>query len=176
MSDPGGERSARWAEERSRHGGVDEVPLPAECPGRLFLCGKHFIGPDPEAAVTYVGATSVVCLNSATELDRYPAYVSWLQDQPTERLVWWPIADLGAPGHEEALELLEELRSRLAGGATLLLHCGAGVGRAGTVAAGLLMMMNVDRKEAIGLVRSHRPLAGPEAGDQTELLLWLAGR
>ena len=34
-----------WVKERSRNGGADEVPLPAGATaGRLWLCGKHFVG------------------------------------------------------------------------------------------------------------------------------------
>ena len=43
-----------WLNERSRNGSVDEIPLPGTA-GRLWLCGKHFIGPDPEGAVARVG-------------------------------------------------------------------------------------------------------------------------
>ena len=69
-----------WPSERSRNGGVDEVPLP-KGPGRLWLCGKHFIGPDVEAALHRVGATTVVCLNERDELaGRYDDYVRWLTD------------------------------------------------------------------------------------------------
>lgn len=171
----GSGRSQHWAEERSRHGGVDEIPLPGDIAGRLFLCGKHFIGPDPESAVAHVRATTVVCLNEESELARYPAYVAWLREQPPDRLVWWPIPDLGAPGLGEAVHLLEVLRARLGSGERLLLHCGAGIGRAGTVAAGLVMMSGWSLEDAIGLVRAHRPLAGPEAGPQIELLIRLAG-
>ena len=39
-----------WPSGRGRDGGIDEIPLPG-VPGRLWLCGKHFIGPDVEAAV-----------------------------------------------------------------------------------------------------------------------------
>jgi protein-tyrosine phosphatase len=172
----GSERSTHWAEERSRHGGVDEIPLPSGTPGRLFICGKHFIGPDPEAAVAHVGATTVVCLNDEAELDRYPAYVAWLREQPPDRLVWWPIPDLGAPGLGEAVQLLKVLRTRLGSGEQLLLHCGAGIGRAGTVAVGVVMLSGWSLEDAIDLVRAHRPLAGPEAGAQTELLVRLAGQ
>ena len=41
--------------ERWRDGGVYEIPLPVRN-GRLWLCGKHFIGPDPEGAMASVGA------------------------------------------------------------------------------------------------------------------------
>lgn len=174
MSSPGAPE-AHWAEQRSRHGGVDEIPLPEAVPGRLFVCGKQFIGPDPEAALAHVGATTVVCLNEEPELAaRYPGYVAWLRVQPAERVVWWPIPDLGAPKPEEALELLRQLRSRLDQGERLLLHCGAGIGRAGTMAAALLVTLGSAPQEAIDHVRAHRLLAGPEAGAQTELLEWLA--
>jgi hypothetical protein len=29
-------------------GGIHEIPLPPPAAGRLWLCGKHAIGPDPE--------------------------------------------------------------------------------------------------------------------------------
>ena len=175
MSISAGGPGAHWAEERSRHGGVDEIPLPPPVPGRLFVCGKQFIGPDPEAALAYVGATTVVCLNEEAELaTRYPGYVAWLRVQPPSRVVWWPIPDLGAPKPEEALELVGQLRHRLDSGERLLLHCGAGIGRAGTMAAALLVTLGSAPEEAIDHVRIHRLLAGPEAGAQTELLFWLA--
>jgi protein-tyrosine phosphatase len=160
-----------WPAGRSLHGGVDEIPLPAEIPGRLWLCGKQFIGPDPEAALAEVGATAAVCLNEAAELvERYPNYVEWLGAHQPDRALWWPIPDLGAPDIDSALDLLNQLRSRLEAGETLLLHCGAGIGRAGTIAAGLLMTLGYSPDEAISQVAAHRPMAGPEAGSQTELL------
>ena len=160
-----------WPNGRSRHGGVDEVPLPAAAGGRLWLCGKHFIAPDPEGALDEVGATTAVCLTEGAELiDRYPEYVAWLSANQPDRALWWPIPDLHAPDLDSALVLLDELRSRLRSGQSLLLHCGAGIGRAGTVAAALLVVMGSSPDEAVAHVAAHRPMAGPEAGAQTELL------
>jgi protein-tyrosine phosphatase len=159
-----------WLSERSRNGGVDQIPLPAGR-GRLWLCGKHFVGPDPDGALERVGADSVVCLCERDELEeRYPAYVRWLGEQAPGRALWYPIPDLHAPTPAAAGALLEELRARLDAGRSLLVHCGAGVGRAGTVAAGLLMGMGWPMGQAVAHVRSHRPMAGPEAGAQTKLL------
>src|SRR5205085_10990371 len=102
-----------WLSERSRNGGVDEVPLPIG-PGRLFLCGKHFIGPDVEAAMARVGATTVVCLNERDELaGRYDDYVRWLTEAHPVRVVWYPIPDLHAPPVEAVMPFLEDLRDRL---------------------------------------------------------------
>lgn len=165
-----------WPHGRSRDGGVDEIPLPVR-PGRLWLCGKHAVGPDPEAVLTRVGATTVVCLNERHELeDRYPDYVAWLDRHRPSRASWWPVPDLHAPPLDRALALLDDLRTRLDRGEGLVMHCGAGIGRAGTIAAGLLVALGWDVERAVGHVAAHRPMAGPEAGEQRMLLDRLAAR
>jgi protein-tyrosine phosphatase len=69
--------------------------------------------------------------------------------------------------------LLARLRAGVAAGHGFLMHCGAGIGRAGTMAAALLITMGSDRISAIATVARHRPMAGPEAGSQEELLIQL---
>lgn len=165
-----------WQRERSRNGGADRIPLPVDA-GGLWLCGKHFIGPDPEAALRKTGATSAVCLSQEPELaDRYPQYVAWLAANADGRAVWFPVPDLHAPDVELAAELVDGLRRRIEAGDVLLVHCGAGIGRAGTIAAALLMSMGVGLDEAVAIVAASRPMAGPEAGAQRDLLEALAQR
>jgi protein-tyrosine phosphatase len=165
-----------WQRERSRNGGADRIPLP-DVIGGLWLCGKHFIGPDPEDALRKTGASTAVCLSQAPELaDRYPEYLDWLATNATGRAVWFPVPDLHAPDVELAAELVDGLRRRIEAGEVLLVHCGAGIGRAGTIAAALLMSMGVDLDEAVQTVAASRPMAGPEAGAQRELLEALAQR
>ena len=159
-----------WLGERSWHGGVDEIPLPLET-GRLWLCGKRFVAPDPDAALATVGAGRVVCLCEAHELaDRYPDYVAWLREHAGDEAIWFPIPDLHAPDLDVMVAFLADLVDRLAAGEKLLMHCGAGMGRAGTIAAALLMTLGVDRHQAVVTVRRHRPMAGPESGAQADLL------
>lgn len=158
-------------------GGIHEIPLPQAARGRLWLCGKHVIGPDPGGLIARVGADTVVCLNQAYELaDRYPGYVTWLRAQPHDRLVWFPIPDLHAPPVDEFAAVLDDLVARLVAGRTLIVHCGAGIGRAGTTASAILVSLGFDLDDALAHVRRHRPAAGPEVGAQLDLLHDLAAR
>jgi protein-tyrosine phosphatase len=164
-----------WPRDRARDGGIDEIPLPIRT-GRLWLCGKHHIGPDVERALSAVGASGVVCLNERHELDdRYPAYVRWLDESGPERVLWFPIADLHAPGLHAAIDLVGSIAGRLTLGERLVMHCGAGIGRAGTVGTAVLLSLGVQLDDALDTIARHRPMAGPEAGAQQALLLALAG-
>lgn len=118
-----------------------------------------------------IGATMIVCLNQEHELaDRYPEYVFWLNANNRRRAVWFPIADLHAPSEEAIRPLLDQLTTLLVGGERLLVHCGAGIGRAGTLAVCLLIGLGTERDDALQIVASHRPMAGPEVGRQRDLV------
>lgn len=164
-----------WPRGRAVDGGVDEIPLPGSSAGRLWLCGKHAIAPDPEHVLATTSARTVVCLTERVELaERYPEYVAWLEREAGARAIWFPIHDLGAPPLERYLVLLDDVAGRLAAGDGVVAHCAAGIGRAGTLAVALLMVCGTDRSEAQRVVAAHRPMAGPEAGPQVELLARLA--
>jgi protein-tyrosine phosphatase len=152
-------------------GGIHEIPLPSTALGRLWLCGKHAIGPDPEGLLARVGADAVVCLNEEHELaDRYPEYVTWLRAQPPERALWYPIPDLHAPTLEQFAPVLTGLVDRVVAGERLIVHCAAGIGRSGTTAVAVLVSLAVPLDEALDRVRRHRPAAGPEVGAQLDLV------
>ncbi len=162
-----------WLDERSRNGGVDEVPVPGL--GRLWLCGKHFIGPDPEVALGRTGAAVVVCLNERAELeDRYPDYVDWLLHTAADRAIWFPLPDMNAPSIEKVTPLLDELERRLQEDEGIVIHCGAGVGRAGTIAIALLLRRGVALDDALATVAASRPMAGPQTLAQALFLEELA--
>lgn len=161
---------AEWHSERSRNGSIDEVPLPATA-GRLWLCGKHFIGPDPDAALRRVDAAVVVCLNEAEELQRrYPSYVRWLQGNAASRAIWFPIPDMHVPSANAFGPFLDALLARLAAGDGVIVTCGAGMGRAGTVAVALLLALEVPLDDALETLDSARPGAGPQTALQMEFL------
>jgi protein-tyrosine phosphatase len=159
-----------WPSERSRDGGIDEIPLP-EGAGRLFLCGKHAIGPDPDSLLERVGASTIVCLTERHEIDeRYPALVSWLDEHESTRALHRPIPDFHAPDIATFTALVDEIVDRLRAGEAIVMHCGGGIGRTGTVAAGVLVAMGTELDDALAQVRTARPMAGPEAGTQAEVL------
>ncbi len=161
-----------WPRGRALDGGVDAIPLPPGVAGSLWLCGKHAIGPDADALLERVGAARVLCLNERHELhDRYPQYVDWLGRHVPERAWWEPIPDLHAPPLAEIRPLLTRLAEALHAGERILVHCGAGIGRAGTVATCALMELGLDADAAARTVAEARPGAGPEAGTQRDLVL-----
>lgn len=71
-----------------------------------------------------------------------------------------PIRDVSVPDQAfEAQWLIvgEGLRSRLRNGFSIVVHCKGGLGRAGTIAAKLLVELGSDPSDAIDAVRSVRP-------------------
>lgn len=76
-------------------------------------------------------------------------------------LKWYhlPITDLSAPNSDfkykwETTKVL--LKNELIDGQNIIFHCRGGKGRAGTIAAILLIDFGMNKKEAIELVRSRR--------------------
>jgi protein-tyrosine phosphatase len=155
-------------------GGIHEIPLPSG-EGRLWLCGKHFIGPKVEDVLASCDNAMAVCLVQEHELhDRYPDYVDWHETHAGTRGIWFPIDDLSYPPLDNCIEFITTLTAHLRAGQSLVVHCAAGIGRAGTTAAALLIMLGMNADDALSHVRDHRPMAGPEAGSQRDFIEELA--
>jgi len=109
------------------------------------------------------GASAVVTLVEGHEL--ISLGVPDLGQRVRERGMEWhhlPIVDLTAPGQafEETWHpVAMTLRQRISSGGRVLVHCRGGLGRAGTVAACLLVEFGVAAPEAIQRVRTARPNA-----------------
>ena len=120
------------------------------------------------------GAAAVVTLVEPQEL--HSLGVPNLGERIQARGMRWhhlPIPDLNPPG--PAFEAgwpatSRELRHLIAGGGHALIHCRGGLGRAGTVAACLLVEMGLPAVEAISRVRLVRPLAIETAAQERYVL------
>ena len=155
-------------------GGIHEIPLPIAT-GHLWLCGKHHIGPQVETVLAKRNNAMAVCLVQEHELaDRYPEYVQWHKDNAGSRALWFPIHDLSYPNLASSIDFISTLTDHLRNDQSLVVHCAAGIGRAGTTATALLMMLGMNSTDALAHVRAHRPMAGPEAGSQLDFLNELA--
>jgi ADP-ribosyl-[dinitrogen reductase] hydrolase len=106
-------------------------------------------------------AAAVVTLVEGFELDELQ--IPHLGDEVRGRFIeWhhWPIRDVSVPGpaFDEAWAANSaRMRSLLACGANVLIHCKGGLGRAGMIAARLLVEMGIEPAEALARVRAARP-------------------
>lgn len=120
------------------------------------------------------GAAAVVTLLEAEELELLK--VERLGEEVRRRNMSWfhlPIVDVSTPDErfEKAWEIDgAELRSILRGGSDVLVHCRGGLGRAGTIAARLLVELGMKPATAIANVRAVRPGA-IETSDQEKFVL-----
>ena len=115
------------------------------------------------------GAAAVVTLIEGHEMASLG--VTSISDAVTSRNMSWyhlPIPDVTAPNSDFEKRWLvagAELRDLLRSGFDVLVHCKGGLGRAGTIAARLLIELGWSSKEAIAEVRRVRPGA-IETSDQ----------
>jgi protein-tyrosine phosphatase len=157
-------------------GGIHEIPVPEGVLGHLWLCGKHKIGPDHLGVLERTPADVVVCLTQRHELEeRYPAYVAWLDTKPAAAR-WYPTHDLHSPGLEAFVTIIDEITTLIRDNKSVIVHCAAGIGRAGTTAVGVMMRLGMSELDALKHVRAYRPMAGPEAGTQRLVISDLAAR
>jgi ADP-ribosyl-[dinitrogen reductase] hydrolase len=109
------------------------------------------------------GATAIVTLLEPKELTLLR--VEHFGEEVLRRNMLWfhlPIVDVSVPCEqfEEKWDAAgEELRSILRSGSDVLVHCRGGLGRAGTIAARLLIELGMESEMAIAAVRAVRPKA-----------------
>ncbi len=151
-----------------------EIVVEDLVPGRLWLSAM----PGRPGAWTSLAATlrvyrtagveRVVCLAPDEEIRaKSPEYAAALRtlDFPWPRLVH-PVPDGGVPDDPAAFRAFVDLvAGELRDGCRIVVHCGAGVGRSGLVAACLLTRLGLPPEEALRRVRDAE--AGPETDDQT---------
>jgi ADP-ribosyl-[dinitrogen reductase] hydrolase len=150
---------------------IDAVEVPGatgligllHCPGLNYTYGdiewNRSLDEDLDALQAW-GASALLTLIESHEFEMLG--VPDLGERVGARMRWYwiPIPDGGAPDQAADAawvgvrrELVEALRT----GRSVALHCHAGLGRSGTMAASLLTCFGVSASEAIATVRRSRP-------------------
>jgi protein-tyrosine phosphatase len=145
------------------NGGFDMLPLAG---GGALLLSSHpagFVGLEPREVVTlYVEQGTKLLLSVLTQQELLSLKLGDLGDICHAQGVQWmhsPIKDFKTPDASFEAWWAENrvvLHDCLNGGHTLAMHCWAGCGRSGTIAARLLVERGFTPADAIEVVRSHR--------------------
>jgi protein-tyrosine phosphatase len=138
------------------------------CPGRRDR--QRALDVDLDQLQTQ-GATTLVTLCTLDELEW--AGVAALPDETRARGITWrhsPIRDRSVPSLPQARALVADLRARLGAGERVVLHCIAGLGRSGLVAAMVLVAGGLEADDAIAAVRAARDPRAVETREQAEFV------
>ncbi len=155
-------------------GGIHRIPVPGAS-GHLHATAFAVTGPDPAAALEDVGAEVMVCLLTDAEIDmRFPDYPAWLANPSPHQAIHVPMVDQGVTGDDDVRELVKTINHHLNRGSGVIVHCGAGYGRAGIVCISVLTSRGMDLDHAVAAVRAARPAAGPQSDSQQAQITRLA--
>lgn len=111
-------------------------------------------------------------------LEHHEAYEVGLQNEKnlTEKngmeFVSFPIPDRGLPGSVlDFNTLTKKLYHEIAGGKNTVIHCRAGIGRTGVVAAGVLIHCGFEPDEAFSHISNKRGVRVPDTREQRDWLI-----
>lgn len=126
------------------------------------------------------GVDHIICLQEEDEFWRFvPPEDLRIRREAVEafgmQFSAYPIEDFKAPDLDLAMEILEALTLGLRSGQTVALHCLAGLGRAGTLAACLFVREGMSGDSALQLIRWLRPGA-VQSKEQEALISVLAAK
>ena len=157
-------------------GGIHRIQVPGAT-GNLHAAAFAVTGPDPAAALEDVGAGLMVCLLTESEIAmRYPDYPGWLADPTPHEAIHVPMDDQGITDDATTRQLVHAINQRLDQGTGVVVHCGAGCGRAGIVCISVLTSRGMNLDHAVAAVRAARPAAGPQSPAQQAQINRLAAK
>ena len=154
------------------------VKLPESVAGYLFLHsmpGRYETYEDASREIARHQIACVVCLAPFAEVKtKAPDYGQAIE---TRRLLWdqemCPVPDYGVPGDCDAFwRLAQRLALRLQTGEHILIHCGAGIGRTGTLAMCVLLALGYPLNRVRAAVQDAG--SSPETPAQHQVVSWAA--
>ena len=135
---------------RRVHGSIRRRPTNFSwvLPGRLAGCGLPTTQPEFEWLV----GRGIECVVTMTEEPLPPQWTSHVSYKHT------PTPDMTAPEVERLDETVDFVHENIGAGRPTMVHCAAGLGRAGTVlACYLVKYQNCGAQQAIDRIRALRP-------------------
>jgi protein-tyrosine phosphatase len=122
------------------------------------------------------GVQVIVSLLSLTEIVELS-----LEDEPDVcrrhqiEFLWLPITDQQAPSSlRSAMQLINKIVKRIRQNRGVAIHCRMGIGRSGMIAAGALMMLQIEMPTALKLLSQTRGEEIPETEEQRRWLTQLS--
>ena len=156
------------------------VQLPTGVPGELILHsmpGRYEALEETWKQIAADGVQLVVSLSAPDEIHRKsPTYGAALASKTVPCAVeLFPIADRGVPEDRPGFwSLASRVARQLKAGSRVLIHCGAGIGRTGTLAICVLLALGESQASAtraVSAAGSH-----PETDGQRDLVAWCAAQ
>jgi len=141
------------------------VELPLRLPGKVFRSQMPFGHFDPAEEVyeefERAEIDIIVLLVEESEYRRITGRdLKSLYIKDGYEVIHFPILDFSVPAREELVPVVEKAVSLAGQGKNMVVHCHAGIGRAGLFLAAMAKKaLGLSGEEAIRFVRSHVPFA-----------------
>jgi protein-tyrosine phosphatase len=133
-------------------------------PGRLGLSRTPGSSGRPRDedldAFVQAGVRHVVCLQEPHEFERLHETLDERREAVLARGMAFthePIADMDAPAPRRLAGIVDDVLALLADDGGVIVHCWAGLGRAGTIAACVLVTQGMSAQMAVARLRAMRP-------------------
>jgi len=150
--------------------------LPADVKGSLYL--HKMLGRNENLSESFqeIRIQSINWILSLAPMEeiraKSPSYAQAIQlgKLPCE-FTAFPITDYGVPERQsDFASLVKDIAERLRNGERIVIHCGAGIGRTGTMACCILAELGHSEDEARNAIKAAG--SGPETDEQNDLIHW----